>query len=52
MGKESDLNRRKFLEIGIFGICGTIAAVSTAALACFSVAHHLEKRKCENDVRP
>ncbi len=52
MDKDSDINRRKFMGIGIFGICGTIAAVSTAALARFSVAHHLEKRKCENDVGP
>ncbi len=52
MDKDSDINRRKFMEVGIFAITGSIAAVSTAALARFAVAHHLEKRKCENDVRP
>jgi hypothetical protein len=32
MGNESDLNRRKFMEIGIYTITGTIAAVSGVAL--------------------
>jgi Rieske Fe-S protein len=37
MEKESDINRRKFMEIGIYTITGTIAAVSGVALARFAV---------------
>lgn len=43
MGKESDLNRRKFMEIGIYTITGTIAAVSSVALARFAVGRSFEK---------
>ncbi len=35
--KEADLNRRKFMEIGIYTITGTIAAASGVALARFAV---------------
>ena len=45
MGKESDLNRRKFMEIGIYTISGTIAAVSSVALARFSIGPSFHKMK-------
>ena len=45
MEKESDLNRRKFMEIGIYTITGTIAAISSAALARFAVGRSFEKKK-------
>jgi len=45
MSKESELNRRKFLEVGIFAIGGTMAAVSTAALARFAVGPSFRKEK-------
>ena len=47
MDKESDINRRKFMEIGIFAITGTIAAVSTAALARFAVGPSFEKEQAK-----
>jgi hypothetical protein len=37
MGKESDVNRRKFMEIGIYSITGAITVVSGVALARFEV---------------
>jgi Rieske Fe-S protein len=45
MGNESDLNRRKFMEIGIYTITGTIAAVSSAALLRFAVGPSFNKKK-------
>jgi Rieske Fe-S protein len=45
MGEESEVNRRKFMQVGIFAISGTIAAVSTAALALFSVGPSLKKER-------
>jgi len=45
MGKESELDRRKFLEVGIFAISGTIAAVSSAALVRFAVGPAFNKKK-------
>jgi Rieske Fe-S protein len=45
MEKESDLNRRKFMEVGIYTITGAIAAVSGVALARFAVGTSFEKKK-------
>ena len=45
MAKESDLNRRKFMEIGIYTITGAIAAVSGVALARFAVGSSFDKTK-------
>lgn len=45
MAKESDLNRRKFMEVGIYTITGTIAAVSGVALARFAVGSSFDKTK-------
>ena len=45
MDKESELDRRKFLEVGIFAISGTIAAVSSAALVRFAVGPSFNKKK-------
>ncbi len=45
MDKESELSRRKFMEVGIFAITGSIAAVSTAALARFAVGPSFEKEQ-------
>ena len=45
MAKESDLNRRKFMEIGIYTITGTIAAVSGVALARFAVGPSFDQTK-------
>ncbi len=45
MDKESDLNRRKFMEIEISEICGNIAVVSTIAPARFSVNPSFRKKK-------
>ena len=44
MEKKSDVNRRKFMEIGIYTITGTIAAVSGVALARFAVGTSFEKK--------
>jgi len=45
MEKESDMNRRKFMEIGIYTITGSIAAVCSLALARFTVGKSFEKKK-------
>jgi menaquinol-cytochrome c reductase iron-sulfur subunit len=45
MDKEFELSRRKFMEVGIFAITGTIAAVSTTALARFAVGPSFEKEQ-------
>jgi len=43
MGNNSDSSRRRFMEIGIYAIGGTIAAVSTAALARFTIGPSFRK---------
>jgi Rieske Fe-S protein len=43
MSKTSDLNRRKFMEIGIYTISGAIASVSGVALARFAVGPSFNK---------
>lgn len=45
MGNESDLNRRKFMEVGIYTITGAITAVSGVALARFAVGPSLRTEK-------
>jgi hypothetical protein len=40
MGDDSDVNRRKFLEIGLYGISGTLAAVSGIALTRLAKSDH------------
>src|SRR5210317_1905113 len=45
MEKKSDINRRKFMEIGIYTITGTIAAVSGVALTRFAVGSSFDKTK-------
>jgi Rieske Fe-S protein len=45
MGKESDVNRRKFMEIGIYSITGAITVVSGVALARFAVGQSFRKEK-------
>ena len=47
MDKDPELNRRKFMEIGIYAISGTIAAASSVALARFAVGPSFEKAKTE-----
>ncbi len=45
MGNESEINRRKFMEVGIYTIGGTIAAASSVALATFAVGPSFKKDK-------
>jgi Rieske Fe-S protein len=45
MGNESDLNRRKFMEVGIYTITGAITVVSGIALARFAVGPSLRPEK-------
>ncbi len=45
MNKESDVNRRKFMEIGIYTITGAIVSVSGVALARFAVGPSFNKEK-------
>lgn len=45
MGKTPKVDRRKFMEIGIYTITGTIAATSSVALARFSIGNSLVKPK-------
>jgi Rieske Fe-S protein len=45
MSNDSDLNRRKFMEVGIYAISGTIAAVSGVALTGFSIGPSFRKEK-------
>jgi hypothetical protein len=45
MGNESDLNRRKFMEIGIYSITGAITVVSGVALARFAIGQSFHKEK-------
>ena len=39
------MNRRKFMELGIYTITGTIATVSTVALARFAVGPSFDKKR-------
>ena len=45
MGNDSDVNRRKFMEVGIYTITGAITAVSGVALARFAVGPSLRAEK-------
>jgi Rieske Fe-S protein len=45
MEKKAELNRRKFMEIGVYTITGAIAAVSGVALTRFAVGTSFEKNK-------
>ena len=45
MGNESDMNRRKFMEVGIYAITGAITVVSGVALARFAVGTSLRTEK-------
>ncbi len=45
MSKKSDLNRRKFMEIGIYAISGAIAAVSGTAFARFAIGPSFKEQK-------
>ena len=45
MCNPSAMNRRKFMEIGIFTISGTIAAVSSVTLARFAVGPSFDKQR-------
>jgi Rieske Fe-S protein len=47
MGKKNTVDRRKFMEIGIYTITGTIAATSSVALARFAVGNSFEKSKAK-----
>ena len=39
------MNRRKFMELGIYTITGTVAAVSSVTLARFAVGPSLDKKR-------
>jgi len=45
VGNDAHVGRRKFFEIGIFVITGTIALVSTAVLTLFSIGPSLKKKR-------
>jgi Rieske Fe-S protein len=45
MSKESGLGRRKFMEIGIYTLIGTMAALSTFVLARFAVGLSFVKKR-------
>ena len=45
MNNQPEVNRRKFMELGIYTITGTIAAVSSAALVRFAVGPAFNKKK-------
>ena len=47
MDKKSEVNRRKFMEVGIYTIGGTIAAASSMALATFAVGPSFKKEKAK-----
>ena len=47
MSEEADLNRRKFMEVGIYTITGAITVVSGMALTRFSVGHSFRKEKAK-----
>jgi len=45
MSEESDMNRRKFMEVGIYAIAGAITAVSGVALTRFAVGPSFRDEK-------
>ena len=45
MSSRSEMNRRKFMEIGIYTISGTMAAVSGAALARFALGPSFDRKR-------
>ena len=45
MSKESDVSRRKFMEIGILAISGALAAISAIVLARFTVGRAFSKER-------
>ncbi len=45
MKQKSDINRRKFMEIGIYAISGTITAVSGTAFARFAIGPSFKEQK-------
>jgi Rieske Fe-S protein len=45
MGNASDMDRRKFMEFGIYAITGAITVVSGIALTRFAVGHSFRKEK-------
>lgn len=45
MSNRSGMNRRKFMEIGIYTISGTMAVVSGAALARFAIGPSFDKKR-------
>ncbi len=47
MSNESDLNRRKFMEVGIYAITGAITVVSGVALTRFAVGPSFRKEKAK-----
>jgi len=47
MGSDSKVDRRKFMEIGIYTITGAIAATSSVALARFAIGNSFEKQKAK-----
>ena len=47
MGTGSELNRRKFMEVGIYAITGAITVVSGVALTRFAVGHSFRKEKAK-----
>jgi menaquinol-cytochrome c reductase iron-sulfur subunit len=47
MGNESDMHRRKFMEIGIYAISGTIAALSAFVLGRFAVGPSFAKKRAQ-----
>jgi Rieske Fe-S protein len=47
MSNESDMNRRKFMEVGIYAITGAITVVSGIALTLFAVGPSFRKGKAK-----
>jgi Rieske Fe-S protein len=47
MSNESDMHRRKFMEIGIYAISGTIAAISAVVLGRFAVGLSFVKKRAK-----
>ncbi len=45
MGNESEMDRRKFMEVGIYAITGGITVVSGIALARFAIGPSFRKEK-------
>jgi Rieske Fe-S protein len=47
MSDESNVDRRKFLEIGLYGISGTLAVASGIALTRFAIGPSLSKARSQ-----